>query len=188
MCCSLGCVSTIIKQATKRLDKPSTIHRREFLGEPINDDEIIGLEHPIDCINKDEIPPNELLDQIKIEGSTSLKKALRALCEEFKDIFSTTVRNVPAAIPTMDIEVDMTKWRNKANKLAPRIHSPEKQKEILKQLKILLDLDIIEISTASEWSQVHMVPKPTSPGEWRLTIDFVKLNECTIGKVGPLRL
>jgi hypothetical protein len=31
----------------------------------------------------------------------------------------------------------------------------------------LLELDVIEPSTASEWSQVHMVPKPASPGEWR---------------------
>ncbi len=56
----------------------------------------------------------------------------------------------------------------------------EKQSQIRQQCDKLLELGVIRHSTASEceWSQVHMVPKPT-PGEWRFTLDFVRLNDCT---------
>ena len=172
------------EQAYNPRGKSTTIHRREFLGDPLKDDEILDKEHPIDFLNKVNIQtPDELLDLIHIEGSEELQAKLKALCKEYRDIFSTTVRGRPANLPEMKIEVDDTKWKHGRNRLPPRQHGPEKQAEIIKQIKMLLDLDIIEISVASEWSQVHMVPKPT-PGEWRLTIDFVKLNECTIGLEG----
>ena len=181
-CCDNGRIEAVHVIAR---GKPTTIHRRDFLGEPIKDDEIVDKEHPIDFLNRAEIQsPDELLDLIHIEGSEELQKQLRALCKEYKDIFSTTVRGRPANLPEMNIDVNDQEWKNGRNRLPPRHHGPEKQAEILKQLKMLIDLDIIEISTASEWSQVHMVPKPASPGEWRLTIDFVKLNECTIGLEG----
>ncbi len=53
-----------------------------------------------------------------------------------------------------------------------------RQSQIRQQCDKLLELGVIRHSTASEWSQVHMVPKPT-PGEWRFTLDFVRLNDCT---------
>ena len=81
----------------------------------------------------------------------------------------------------------MDKWRNKRNGLPSKIHCSEKQKDILRKvIKILLDLYIIEISTTSEYSHVQMVPKPVVLVECRLTIDFVKLNECTIVMKGWL--
>ena len=64
--------------------------------------------------------------------------------------------------------------------------STDKQAEMIKKIKmlIILDLDIIEILVINKWSLVHMVPKLTSPSEWRSTKDFVKLNEYTIGLEG----
>jgi hypothetical protein len=47
----------------------------------------------------------------------------------------------------------------------------------------LLKLGVIEESKATEWSQVHLVPKP-NPNEWRFTLDFVRLNACTGGLEG----
>jgi len=47
----------------------------------------------------------------------------------------------------------------------------------------LLRLGVIKESRATEWSQVHLVPKPT-PGEWRFTLDFVQLNHATGGLEG----
>ena len=44
------------------------------------------------------------------------------------------------------------------------LHSEEKQKEIRKQVDALLKLGVIKESQASEWSQVHLVPKPTPEG------------------------
>ena len=55
----------------------------------------------------------------------------------------------------------------------PRRHSEEKQKEIRKQVDALLKLGVIKESQASEWSQVHIVPKPTP------ALDFVRLNSTT---------
>ena len=39
-----------------------------------------------------------------------------------------------------------------------------------------LALGVIKESQATEWSQVHLVPKPTPEGQpqkWRFTLDFV---------------
>ena len=182
ICCCIG--RDTMEQAPKYYDKPSTIHRRELLGDPIKDDEIVDKAHPIDNLNKEELSSTDLLDLITFEGSPILQSNLRKLCEEFRDIFSTTVREKPANLPTMTFEINSQEWKHKRNRLPARIHGPEKQAEILKQIEMLLNLGIIEISQASEWSQVHMVPKPASPGEWRITIDFVKLNQCTLAMEG----
>ena len=46
----------------------------------------------------------------------------------------------------------------------------------------MLKLGVIEESRATHWSQVHPVLK--SPGKWRLTLDFVRLNAATGGLEG----
>ena len=101
---------------------------------------------------------------------------LRAV--EYSDIFDTTIRAEPADIPPMSIKIDETKWKSNKHRLPPRTHSVEKQSQIRQQCDKLLELGVIRHSTANEWSQVRMVPKPT-PGEWRFTLDFVRLNDCT---------
>ena len=75
----------------------------------------------------------------------------------------------------MTIDVDRAKWAAPRNRLPPRRHSEEKQRAIRSQIDALLRLGVIEESRATEWSQVHLVSKPT-PGEWRFTLDFVQLN------------
>ena len=82
----------------------------------------------------------------------------------------------------MVIEIDRTKWEVPRNRLPPRHHSAEKQLAIRKQVNKLLELGVIDESTASEWSQVHPVPK--SDGSRRLTIDFVQLNAAIKGLEG----
>ena len=77
----------------------------------------------------------------------------------------------------MVIEIDRTKWEVPRNRLPPRHHSAEKQLTIRTQVNKLLEVGVIEESQASEWSQVHPVPKNDS--SWRLTIDFVQLNAAT---------
>ena len=79
----------------------------------------------------------------------------------------------------MVIEIDRTKWEVPRNRLPPRHHSAEKQLAIRTQVNKLLELGVIEESQASEWSQVHPVPK--SDGSWRLNIDFFQLNAATKG-------
>ena len=71
----------------------------------------------------------------------------------------------------MVIDIDQTKWEVPRNRLPPRRHSAEKQLAIFTLVNKLLELGVIEESQASEWSQVHPVPK--SDGSLLLTIDFV---------------
>ena len=75
------------------------------------------------------------------------------------------------------------KVRGPRNRLPQRSHSTEKQVAIRSQIDSLLALRVIEESRASYWSQLHMVRKPT-PGEWRMTLDFVQLNTATRGLEG----
>ena len=97
----------------------------------------------------------------------------------------------PAAVEPMRIVIDEEKWRLPCNREPPRRHSEEKQKEIRKQVDALLKLGEIKESKATEWSQVHLVPKPTpegAPQKWCFTLDFVRLNATTGGLVTSNRL
>ena len=83
--------------------------------------------------------PDENIAMITFEGSSELQEQLRSLCREYIDIFSTMV-----------IEIDQTKWEVPRNRLPPRHHY--RQVAIRTQINKLLDLGVIEESTASEWS------------------------------------
>ena len=88
-------------------------------------------------------------------GTPQLQRSIRQLCTEFKDIFSVTVKSEQAKVPAMDLKVKKT-------------------------VKKYLDLGVIEPSPASEYSQVHLVPKG-EPNDWRFCLDYVRLNEATVG-------
>jgi len=101
------------------------------------------------------------MSKITFKGSPQLQTRLRTLVREFIDVFATKVRREPAAVEPMKIVIDEDKWRLPCNRQPPRRHSEEKQKEIRKQVDALLKLGVIKESKATEWSQVHLVPKPT---------------------------
>ena len=75
------------------------------------------------------------------------------------NVFATKVRREPAAVEPMKIVIDDDKWRLPCNRAPPRKHSEEKQKEIRKQVDALLELEVNKESQATEWSQIHLVPK-----------------------------
>jgi hypothetical protein len=77
---------------------------------------------------------------IHFEGSPALQDALSALCQEFKDIFDTAVRPLPAKVDAMVIEIDRSKWELPQNRLPQRSHSAEKQQSIRTQIDALLQL------------------------------------------------
>ena len=102
---------------------------------------------------------------------------------EFIDVFATKIRREPAAVEPLKIVIDDDEWRLPCNRAPPRKHS----EEIRKQVDALLELGVIKESQATEWSQVHLVPKPTPEGQpqkWRFTLDFVRLNSATGGLEG----
>jgi hypothetical protein len=115
--------------------------------------------------------------QINITGSTNLQKSIRLLCSKYIDIFSHTVREEPARVPPLFMKVDIDKSKDKRNRLSPRFLTRDKDADLRKQIALLESLGVIEKSTASEYSQVHLVRK--SDQTWRLCIDFKNLNDAT---------
>ena len=118
------------------------------------------------------------LDKIDIQGHPQLKAKLRALVEEFKPIFQSSVVKEPANIPPFVLDIDETKWKIPSNRTRGRPTDREREKELARMLKILEDNDVIEPSTDSYWSHAFLVPKP-KPNTWRLVLDFKNLNKAT---------
>jgi hypothetical protein len=71
-----------------------------------------------------------------------------------------------------------------SNRGPPRVQSPAKQEEIRTQVAELLRTKVIEPSTASYYSQVILASKPND--QWRLCIDYRKLNDCTQSASWPI--
>ena len=94
--------------------------------------------------------PVEIIAMITVSGSPWLQEQLRSHCRELINIFSSSVRSLPAQVDPMVIEIDQTKWEAPRNRLPPRHHSAEKQLVIRTQINKLLELGVIEESQASE--------------------------------------
>ena len=98
------------------------------------------------------------------------------------------MRKDPARVEPMTIDVDRAKWAAPRNRLPPRRHSEEKRElSAVPQSYPLLRLGVIKKSRATEWSQVHLVPKPTLvSGVLRSTL-FSSTMLREVWKVGPFR-
>ena len=118
-----------------------------------------------------------------IFGPDSLQKEIKLLLEEFSDIFSVTVGSTPAKLPPFCIKFNEDKWHSVRGNInvPPRTQSHDKNNEIKRQCEKLLELNVIEFSTASRYSQVHLVKK-AQPGTFRMCIDYVLLNSCCDGE------
>ncbi len=112
-----------------------------------------------------------------ITGMAELQRSIRLLCKEYMDIFSATVREEPASVAPLSMTVDTDKWKDKRNQLSPHFLTRDKDADLRKQIALSETLGVIEKSTASEYSQVHLVRKPDQ--SWRLRIDFKNLNDTT---------
>jgi hypothetical protein len=150
--------------------------KEDLLQYEADPDDIEWRDDPFANAGAAEKSADELVDLIQLGGTPDLNSKLRALCLEFGDVFAETVRPEPASVPPMDINVDWKKWQTPKNRGPPRVHSREKQEEIKKQVAMLQQLKVIVPSKASEYSHVHLIPKPT-PNTWRFCLDFVRLND-----------
>lgn len=153
----------------------------EVFDNILDDDEVVWKDDPFDAENCD--PPNVLIEKINVFGSEQLQTKIKSLCYEYQDIFSEVVRTEPARVPPMEIAVDSNKWYSNKNRGPPRPQSDIRQAAIKTQVNKYLDLGVIKPSKASEYSQVHLVPKG-EPNEWRFCLDYVRLNEATLGVEG----
>ena len=119
--------------------------------------------------NKLESIPAELLSEVHsrndykkvhIEGAHFVKQAIAAIVEEFAHIFSTTVQKTPARLDPFQLSIDETKWKLPANQLRCRRLDREREVELEKLIKILLEANIIEVCDAAYYSHAFLVPKP----------------------------
>jgi hypothetical protein len=171
--------------------------KKRDIFDPLEDDDDIDWKHnpfDVDFIDDEWESPEQLMSKIAFKGSPQLQTRLRALVREFIDVFATKVRREAAAVEPMKIVIDEDKWRLPCNRQPPRGHSEEKQKEIRKQVDVLLKLGAIKESKATEWSQVHLVPKPTpegAPQKWRFTLDLegwpIPNIQQIINRIGTLK-
>jgi hypothetical protein len=192
-----GCYPLPLLAPTQTHDKISATLVREtldlFAANHIPDDEIdyekTGAFAPFldveKTIGRNQFFPNDpLLSAIHIEGGPELTAPLIILITKFSHLFRNELAKEPADIPPFALVVDMEKWRNPKNRGPPRVQSPAKQAEIVRQTDLLLAQGIIERSTASYYSQVLLTSK--ADGTQRLVIDYRKLNDCTEPASWPL--
>ena len=104
--------------------------------------------------------PVEIIAMIKVSGSPWLQEQLRSHCRELINIFSTSVRSLPAQVDPMVIEIDRTKWEAPRNRLSPRHHSAEKQLAIRTQIIKLLELGVIKELQANTYRRWSMAIDP----------------------------
>jgi hypothetical protein len=152
----------------------------EFWSNPQSGHDLVEMSDlvPLRCdVNTKPVDIDETLMQINITGTADLQRSIRLLCNEYIDIFSPTVRHEPARVPPLSMKVDLDKWKDKRSRLSPRFLTRNKDADLRKQIALLETLGVVEKSTASEYSQVHLVRKPGHT--WRLCIDFKNLNDAT---------
>ena len=111
------------------IDESTLIERSQLLDVIADDDDIEGKTDQFEM--RPESANLETPDEII---------AMRSLCREYIDIFSTSARSLPAQVDPMVIEIDRTKWKVPRNRLPPRHRSAEKQAAIRTQVNKLLEL------------------------------------------------
>jgi len=87
-------------------------YEREDLSE-MDDDRFEAF--PMDALGED-----IFIIPSKIFGPERLQKGLRDLVEKYKDVFSKTVRIIPAKVSPMKIEVDPKLWCLPKNRMPPQ--------------------------------------------------------------------
>ena len=86
----------------------------------------------------DELPDEEFLAKIKIEGSEQLQARIKTLCLKYKGIFSDKLKAKPANIPPFELTIDKSKWETYRNRGPVRVQTQPKQVEIHKQVQEML--------------------------------------------------
>jgi len=179
-CCSLDGTDD-----TKYLRK----HVHELLGEKDDIDELTKEK-----INNNEINPWDLYSKDSTSNNDnslptnvhSMTERHNALFNKYKHIFSRKVRDEPASLPPLKLQVNDEGWNSNKHRLPPRPQSLIKEEEILRQTNEMLKNKVITHSQATEWSQVMLAPKP--PDKWRFCVDYKYLNAVTKGLGYPIPL
>jgi hypothetical protein len=144
-----------------------TLTREDRDEDGIDEDELTVF--PYNNFQKEQTMPN-------LYGSQEFKNELTQLCNEFSAQFATTINKEPARVPPMRIEVEKELWQR--NNYPARPMNAVKMESLRGHIDNLTSHNIIQPSTATAWSQVHLANKPD--GTYRFTCDFRDLNNATI--------
>ena len=115
---------------------------------------------------------------VQIHGSPELQACLRALEEEYKTIFRSSLTSTPANLKKFKLEVDLEKWQKPAKRLKARRTDFERASAMVELISKLERANIIEPCNESYYSHGFLVPKKDK-GQWRLVVDFKNLNAAT---------
>ena len=121
--------------------------------------------------------PNETIPEPVVEGSEKFQKEMRDMLTEYIDLLQTEVSKKPAQVAPLVLNVDEKRWTLPKANARHRTQSTEKDKEIKRQVDLMIALGLIQKCNQTHYSQVHLVPKPH--GKWRFCIDYRYLNECS---------
>jgi hypothetical protein len=156
------------------------ISKEEIFEEEFDDDEIEQYYHAPPWEHEEE--DNNIELDINKNLANEQVKQLKDLLNKYKDRFKITVNEHPATVEPFTLNVDKKKWEIPKNRLPPRPQSKVKEVAIREFIDEGLKLDIIEPSSASYWSQIHLVTKPN--GKYRTCFDYRELNEATETSLG----
>ena len=122
---------------------------------------------------------------VTIEGPDHLQTRIRAVCERYKNVFSTKLNKEAARVTPMEVKLNNAEqWASKENTRPPRTQAPSRVLEIQKQVNNMLEAGVIRPSKAQSYSQVMLTPK--SDGTMRFCIDYRRLNNVTANDRYPL--
>jgi hypothetical protein len=121
---------------------------------------------------------NELPGPEQMFGPESLRSSIAQLCHQYRDIFSSSVKEEPARVRPFEIVIDGSEWKIPASRRAPRPQSPEKSRALKQMIEDLLRLGVIRVSQAEHASQVLLVVKKNTT-KLRFCVDYRELNDIS---------
>jgi len=131
----------------------------------------------------DDSPKLDVLKSIIVEGGESRKMRIRLLLEQKRKAFSRSVREEPAHVSPMHLEVDYDKLKKAKLSGRARPLSEIKLAKLRDMLAKLLRYKVIRVSKQATGSQVLLVVKKGT-SELRFCIDFRAINDATASEEG----
>ena len=137
---------------------------------------------PIPCNNNNN---KDELDLVTLVSSDEFKARLRALLEKYyRKVFSMRLREEPALLEPMSIDVDVKQWQVPANQRGPRLLTDKRQEDMRRHIENMLKQKIIQPSKAPAFSQILLIPR--TDGNTRFCMDLRALNKIHLIEGWPI--
>lgn len=153
----------------------SSIPKKSLMIEEEDDPYEVQDDDPLELIKASEEYP---LEDCVVAEEAGLREALLGLIREYSDIFSADLSDTPADTKAMVVETDLVRWHTPGNRQPPRLYSINKQQEIIRQVKQMLESGVIQKSQASHYSHALLVLKADKVS-YRFCVDYRRLNDAT---------